>query len=219
MSTYCGPAFVLHPGDTGRDETEKASVSRSLHLVQERQTQPGKQIRGVRYVKSTGYQTNGDARERGWRSLAGVVREILSEERKFDQDPKVGCLQPLEDPGEKCVRQTSKYKCRGPGSRPTKACDQPRGQCSRSRGKVSVRAVRVERRAGAPLRQACFRVRGKDLGCLGSNSRKPQQGFQQESEPHSFQDSPCLFRSIRAGELVMAGRGSWPRRRGEEGTA
>lgn len=33
------PAFVLHPGDTGRDETEKASVSHSLHFVKERQTQ------------------------------------------------------------------------------------------------------------------------------------------------------------------------------------
>lgn len=49
--------------------------------------------------------SNGDMRESGWRSLAGVVREILSGERKFDQDPKVGCLQPLEDPGEKCFRQ------------------------------------------------------------------------------------------------------------------
>ena len=127
MSTYCGPAFVVHPGDTGRDETEKASVSHSLHLVKERQTQPGKQIRGVRDVKSTGYQTNGDARERGWRSLAGVVREILSEERKFDQDPKVGASSHLKIL-ERSVsdKEARKCKCRGPGTRPTKACDQPK---------------------------------------------------------------------------------------------
>ena len=75
----------------------------------------------------------------------------------------------------------------------------------------------MESWAGAPLQQACFRVRGKDLGCLGSNSRKPQQGFQQESESHSFQDSPCLFPSIRAGELVMAGTGVMAKKTGRRG--
>lgn len=56
-------------------------------------------------MKRTGYQTDGDVRESGWRGLAGVVRGSLSEERKSDQDPEVGCLQPLEDLGEKCFRQ------------------------------------------------------------------------------------------------------------------
>lgn len=75
----------------------------------------------------------------------------------------------------------------------------------------------MERWAGALFRQACFRVHGKDLGCLCSNSRKPQRGFQQESEPHSFQDSPCLFPPIRAGELVMTGIGVMAKKMGRGG--
>lgn len=98
------PAFVLHPGDTGRDKTEKASVSHSLHFVKERQTQTGNK-RSERCEKYG--VSDRDARESGWRGLAGVVGGGggLSEERKSDQDPEVGCLQPLKDPGEKCFRQ------------------------------------------------------------------------------------------------------------------
>ena len=56
-------------GDTGRDRTEEAPVSQSLHFVDERQTQASKQIREIRDVKSTVNQTNGDVRESGWRSF------------------------------------------------------------------------------------------------------------------------------------------------------
>lgn len=120
------PAFVLHPGDTGRDKTEKASVSHSLHFVKERQTQAGNK-RSERCEKYG--VSDRDARESGWRGLAGVVggggaslkRGNLTKTQRWDASSHSKIL-------ERSVsdKETSKCQVQRPGTRPTRARDPER---------------------------------------------------------------------------------------------
>lgn len=78
-------------------------------------------------MKSTGYQTDRDARESGWRGLAGVVgggrggslkRGNLTKTQRWDASSHSKIL-------ERSVsdKETSKCQVQRPGTRPTRACD------------------------------------------------------------------------------------------------